>query len=709
MSKRIFPTLLALVLAFCLAVVLLPSAAAEEPEAVWIDISDQVLQAGGLLPEPAPRLRATRGDPYAAVKTEIYDALAAWQSEVNIQTYNVPLSDIWNVFGEVLNENPDLFYVDQGNVRAWYGSNNTVSKLTLAYVSTYTEADVTAYRETVQRIVGMLGPDWSDVEKLLFLHDYLVTHCEYDLSYSRYNAHDALVVGSSVCQGYALAFNDLCRKGGISSQVISSRAIDHAWNLVAVDGEFCYVDCTWDDPSNNWYEGRCGHDYFLLGRDAFYANKHNCTDWTNGTVNVYDTATTSRYDSEWWQGVVTAVPRIGHIGAYTLKDNAGSIYLRDLSSGSVTTLSLPSGSARWPVWNGSGSWVGNFSSAAALNGLFYFTLPTEIWTLSPSREMSRAYSLTSDERAQGYLYGIVNDRNTLYYSLGTQASDTSFARVALETGPVTGECDGFTYLVLPDGTASITACARTGDVVIPDTLDGYTVTNLASQLFYGKSGVTSVAIPATVTSFGEDPEDNNRDNVFSYCGNLTRIDVDENNPVFCSEDGVLFTKNKTRLINYPCNRAGEVYHTEAACFCCTAFASCRNLKFLFIDDPDTTWYTNTFSDTPALTAFYLPGGETAIQVAAERRAGHVQDGTPQNTWCALVEADAIRNLPADLTLIEAEAFRGTDIPYLVAPAGCVRIEADAFVDTGLRYLRVGANTVIESGALPVSAVVERVS
>ena len=60
-----------------------------------------------------------------------------------------------------------------------------------------------------------------------------------------------------------------------------------------------------------------------------------------------------------------------------------------------------------------------------------------------------------------------------------------------------------------------------------------------------------------------------------------------------------------------------------------------------IDVDPSEWET---ADTPALTAFYLPGGETAIQVAAERRAGRVQDGTPQNTWCALVEADKVESV-----------------------------------------------------------------
>ncbi|MCR5088678.1 MAG: leucine-rich repeat domain-containing protein [Oscillospiraceae bacterium] len=64
-------------------------------------------------------------------------------------------------------------------------------------------------------------------------------------------------------------------------------------------------------------------------------------------------------------------------------------------------------------------------------------------------------------------------------------------------------------------------------------------------------------------------------------------------------------------------------------------------------------------------------------------------------------------LPSDLQVIEEEAFRGAEIWYLIAPAGCELIETGVFADSPLEYLRVGANTVIEDGALADSVVVDR--
>jgi len=702
MKKRLLSLLLSLALLLSLSI---PGVHAEAPESDSTDISANVLHLGGLLPEGSQRLRS--GTDNANVKQAIYEGLRARRQSINLSAYRLKASDLPSVYQQVLNEHPDLFFVDGGV--SWNYSGSYVDYITPSYDSSYTEADISDYQNTVRQIIGMLGADWSNMEKLLFLHDYLVTHCEYDLSYSRYNAHDALVVGSAVCQGYAEAFCDLCLKSGIPCAIISSRGINHAWNLVTLDGENFYVDCTGDDPSNHWYEGYCPHSYFVLSKSAL-AQTHSSTDWTDGTTNVYTNDTSStRFDEAWWSDVVTAVPIIGHTGAYTMKSDSLNFYLRDMRTGDTVSRPLPARAA-WPVFGKQYSyWGGNYCSFTALNGLFYFTLPAEIWSASPSGETVSVYKLTDDELASGYVYGIVADGNTLYYNVGEQAYNTSFIRTALQPkgGTVTGERDGFSYKVLPDGTASITGCKLSGNVVIPQTLDGYTVTNLAAELFRGKSGITAVTIPASVTYFGTDPGDNNWDYVFSYCRDLKRIDVKSGNPSFCSVDGVLFSKDGKTLIQYPCSHAGEVYHTKAQTLCCTAFAANQNLKFLFLDAPDAWWYTYTFYNDPALTVFYTPGGNAAQKAAAERQSGHAQDGKAGNPWCALESTASLCTLPAGLQLIEAEAFSGTQIPWIIVPDGCTRIKKNAFTNSALAYLRVGSDTVIESGALPGSVVVER--
>lgn len=80
---------------------------------------------------------------------------------------------------------------------------------------------------------------------------------------------------SPVCEGYAKGFQLLCHKIGVPCVTVSSSG--HMWNAVKVEGEWYYVDCTWNDPTpydntslaSNNYSNR---NYFLI--HAFNDSSH---------------------------------------------------------------------------------------------------------------------------------------------------------------------------------------------------------------------------------------------------------------------------------------------------------------------------------------------------------------------------------------------------------------------------------------------------
>lgn len=83
-------------------------------------------------------------------------------------------------------------------------------------------------------------------------------------------------------------------------------------------------------------------------------------------------------------------------------------------------------------------------------------------------------------------------------------------------------------------------------VVIPDG-----VTAIDGLTFAGCETVTSVMIPASVTKIEA--------SAFSFADGLTSIEVDPSNPNYTSVDGVLFSRDKTLLVQYPCSKAGSSY------------------------------------------------------------------------------------------------------------------------------------------------------
>ncbi|MDD7292821.1 MAG: leucine-rich repeat domain-containing protein, partial [Clostridiaceae bacterium] len=77
----------------------------------------------------------------------------------------------------------------------------------------------------------------------------------------------------------------------------------------------------------------------------------------------------------------------------------------------------------------------------------------------------------------------------------------------------------YTYTV-ENGEATIMYCNTSiisGDVVIPDTLGGYPVTNIGDYAFRDCTSLTSVTIPDSVTSIGRD--------AFYRCTGLTSITI----------------------------------------------------------------------------------------------------------------------------------------------------------------------------------------
>lgn len=83
----------------------------------------------------------------------------------------------------------------------------------------------------------------------------------------------------------------------------------------------------------------------------------------------------------------------------------------------------------------------------------------------------------------------------------------------LSTGNKSGD---FTYSVLSDNTAQITGYAGTAEnLIVPDKLDGYTVTEIGKLCFSGNITLVSLKLPDTVTRIGT--------RAFAYCTNLASI------------------------------------------------------------------------------------------------------------------------------------------------------------------------------------------
>lgn len=170
-----------------------------------------------------------------------------------------------------------------------------------------------------------------------------------------------------------------------------------------------------------------------------------------------------------------------------------------------------------------------------------------------------------------------------------------------------------------DGTIEITDCTSSATSInIPSTIDGKSVTSIGNNAFYSCKNLVNITIPDSITSIGN--------NAFEYCASLKsvlipgsvksignaafnrceslmNIEVIKNNSNYFSQDGVLFDKNKTKLIQYPIGNKRIAYDIPngVKSFGDCAFDSCSTLKNITIPDSVTSIGWGVFSSSTSLT------------------------------------------------------------------------------------------------------------
>lgn len=202
---------------------------------------------------------------------QAYDLLRAGilEGKSKIQmTVPVSVNDIFGLYKMVLFDSPELFWCEINGARYAYNNKGLVT----AFLPSYNDLSKDIAGNTTKLEAALAEPladIWSlstNAEKAKYAHDYLTHHVNYDLNalYSQ-TAYSALVNHSSVCAGYAHAFQYLMQQVGIPCAYILGYVPGgyHAWNIVKLDGEHYAMDVTWDDPLGA-APGKYYYNYFNI-------------------------------------------------------------------------------------------------------------------------------------------------------------------------------------------------------------------------------------------------------------------------------------------------------------------------------------------------------------------------------------------------------------------------------------------------------------
>ena len=193
------------------------------------------------------------------------------------------------------------------------------------------------------------------------------------------------------------------------------------------------------------------------------------------------------------------------------------------------------------------------------------------------------------------------------------------------------DCTNLTEIELPEGLESIgdgafNACSSLRKIAIPASVktigdrafsgcgmlgevslaDG--VCTIGSRAFDDCIRLKEIDLPASLTSLSND--------TFINCEELTAINVDDDNTTYCSIDGLLYTKDRTVLINKPTKAKSfsipETLVEIEDYACCKAFPAQIRIKNLELPDGITKIGAQSFDGNIYLKNIIIPKSVTEI-------------------------------------------------------------------------------------------------
>ena len=276
----------------------------------------------------------------------------------------------------------------------------------------------------------------------------------------------------------------------------------------------------------------------------------------------------------------------------------------------------------------------------------------------------------------------------------------------------------FTYTIT-NGTVNITDYSISSSTLIfPSEINGLPVTRIASNhgvKYRIYQSITNVVIPSSVTTLGDwvflglDLIDINIPASVSHIEELaledlhalTQFNVDQNNPNYSSQDGVLYNKTKQKLLRYPAKKGGTSFQIplEVTEIAPHAFQG-GELENIAIPSGVVSIWEPNLSGLGRLTTFIVDSNNPNYS----SQDGVLYDKTKQKLLRYPAKKSGTSfQIPLEVTEIAPFAFYGSQPENIIIPLGVASIGVGAFINcTNLTSLNIPAS--VKSVGLSVDGV-----
>lgn len=214
-------------------------------------------------------------------RKEFANMLFTGDSEVhNIREYNLTWSEYYDICQSVLENEGKIAY-------RCYANQTTNSTRDGKYMDTFWLINSDAgFQEryvnmlkSIKEVQAGIDENMNEMEKALYIHDYVVQHTYYKIDTFSWVAGGPLGLGYGVCGGYAEAVILLLELEGIECKKVTNPT--HGWVAAKLDGEWYHIDPTWDDTRGAKPGVEISHEFFVRNDNEFRnAAKNPHTRWS---------------------------------------------------------------------------------------------------------------------------------------------------------------------------------------------------------------------------------------------------------------------------------------------------------------------------------------------------------------------------------------------------------------------------------------------